>query len=83
MYAFLNKLPQTEDIKEFEMIQSINENYINFRVNYPSLSIEKKQQFIKTYKLNKENIKKNEQVFLSILVAKANQSISMEEKQCI
>ena len=83
MYVFLNKLPQTEDIKEFEMHQSINENYINYRVNYPNFSIEKKQQFIKIYKISKENIKYNEQIFLSIPVAKVNQNISIEEKQCI
>jgi len=83
MYIFLNTLPQIEDIKEFNMHQSTNENYINYRVNYPNFSIEKKQQFIKAYKLNLESIKYNEQIFLSIPVVKVNQNIPVEEKQCI
>jgi len=80
MYIFLNTLPQIEDIKEFDMHQSINENYINYRVNYADFSKEEKKLFIERYKLNEENVKYNEQIFLSIPVSKINQNISIEEK---
>ena len=80
MYIFLNTLPQTKDIKQFEMHQSINENYINYRVNYSDFSREYKEQFIKKYKINIENIKYNEQIFLSIPVANINQNTSAKEK---
>jgi len=83
MYIFLNSLPQKEDMKEFQAHQSINENYINYRINYQDLSREKKEQLIKKYKLNKELIRSDEDIFLSIPVTKVNQNISIEEKQCI
>ena len=80
MYVFLNTLPQTKDIRQFEMHQSINENYINYRVNYSDFSREEKEQFIKKYKINKKNIKYNEQIFLSIPVTNINQNTSAKEK---
>ena len=44
MYIFLEKLPLTNDIKEFKMRQSINENYVNYRIDFASLPTEEKKK---------------------------------------
>lgn len=82
MYIFLEKLPLTNDIKEFKMRQSINENYVNYRIDFASLPTEEKKRLIRLYKLNIDLMKFKEDVFLSLPVTKINNT-DIEEKQCI
>ena len=82
MYIFLEKLPLTNDIKEFKMYQSINENYVNYRIDFDSLPTEEKKSLIRLYKLNIDLMKFKEDVFLSLPVTKINNT-DIEEKQCI
>ena len=83
MYIFLKKLPRKEETIVFKMHKSINENYINYKVNYPAFSLEEKEQFIKRYNLKKELLTYKEDVFLSIPVTKVNRNISIKEEKCI
>ena len=82
MYIFLEKLPLTNDIKEFKMRQSINENYVNYRIDFASLPTEEKKRLIRLYKLNIDLMNFKEDVFLSLPVTKINNT-DIEEKQCI
>ena len=82
MYIFLEKPPLTNDIKEFKMRQSINENYVNYRIDFASLPTEEKIRLIRLYKLNIDLMKFKEDVFLSLPVTKINNT-DIEEKQCI
>ena len=82
MYIFLEKLPLTNDIKEFKMYQSINENYVNYRIDFDSLPTEEKKSLIRLYKLNIDLMNFKEDVFLSLPVTKINNT-DIEEKQCI
>ena len=52
MYLFINNKPTTEDIKMFKMQESINEKFINYKINPNELSLEEKKFFIARYKLD-------------------------------
>jgi hypothetical protein len=66
MYVFIKEQPTKEDIKIFNMKESINDNYINFGVNPNLLSIKDKTTFISKYKLDKKALSYKDLIFLAM-----------------
>lgn len=82
MYIFLENIPTNEDIKKFKMFQTVNENYINFKIDPNQLSTEDKQTLIKKYKLRQETLRYKEHIFLSISILQTKEN-NVRKKQCI
>ena len=68
MYLFINNKPTTEDIKMFKMQESINEKFINYKINPNELSLEEKKFFIARYKLDSKASNYKDFIFLSMPV---------------
>ena len=66
MYSFINKKPTQEDIRAFQMVENVNENFINFVINPNILSIEQKKLFISKYKLDKKTLLYTDSIFLTM-----------------
>ena len=69
MYSIINKTPTTEDIKIFKMQESINEKFINYKINPNELSLEEKELFITKYKLDNKASNYKDFIFLLMPVA--------------
>ena len=69
MYSLINKTPTTEDIKIFKMQESINEKFINYKINPNELSLEEKELLITRYILDNKASNYKDFIFLLMPVA--------------
>lgn len=66
MYVFIKKRPREEDINLFKMQESVNEKFINFRINPNQLSVKERKTFIVKYKLEGKAISSEDSIFLAM-----------------
>ena len=64
MYVLIKRQPRDEDMKFFNMRESINENFINFSIDTSHLSTEEKQILISKYKLDTKALSHKGAIFL-------------------
>ena len=77
MYSFINKTPIEEDIKVFKMQKSINENFINYKIDPNELSLEEKKLFVTKYKLDNKVYSYKDFIFLSIPISTLNRKLEV------
>lgn len=66
MYVFIKKRPMKEDVKFFKMQESLNEKFINFRIDPNQLSMEERKTFIAKYKLEAKALSYADSIFLAM-----------------